>query len=250
MFALEGNILKKICKGSPLPLYYQIKQVLLDMIEDGELGPGELIPPEREICELQEVSRMTVNKAIMSLVNEGVLYREQGKGTFVAEPKEKQQLQLKGFTEQMEEKGLKSSSKIISFSIKDATNQIKNALKLPEEDSQVIEINRLRIIEKEPYAIEKVFIPRYMFKDLTKESLEGKSLYEIFREKYNLNLKFAKQTIEPIMLNEFESKLLNQENNSLALMFKRTTYLKNDIPIEHTREVYRSDKYKYEIVLT
>ncbi|WP_185750782.1 GntR family transcriptional regulator [Clostridium sp. KNHs214] len=243
-------MLRKICKDSPLPLYYQIKQLLLDMIEDGELIPGELIPPEREICQLQEVSRMTVNKAIMSLVNEGVLYREQGKGTFVACPKEKQQLQLKGFTEQMEEKGLKSSSKIISFNVKKATNQIKCVLKLPKDQEEVIEINRLRIIEQDPYALEKVFIPCYMCPGLTKESLEGKSLYEILREKYNFNLKFAKQTIEPIMLNEFESKLLNQEDNSLALVFKRTTYLENDMPIEHTREIYRSDKYKYEIVLT
>ncbi len=58
------------------------------MIENEELKPGDAVPTERELCEIQGVSRMTVNKAIMSLVNEGLLYREQGKGTFVAKPKE------------------------------------------------------------------------------------------------------------------------------------------------------------------
>ncbi len=59
------------------------------MIENEELKPGDAVPTERELCEIQGVSRMTVNKAIMSLVNEGLLYREQGKGTFVAKPKRK-----------------------------------------------------------------------------------------------------------------------------------------------------------------
>ena len=84
--------MKKIVKDSPLPLHYQLKQILLEMIENELLKPGDSIPSERELCEAQDVSRMTVNKAILSLVNEGVLYREQGKGTFVAKPKINQNL--------------------------------------------------------------------------------------------------------------------------------------------------------------
>ncbi|WP_373897149.1 GntR family transcriptional regulator [Haloimpatiens sp. FM7315] len=242
--------MKKISKDSPLPLYYQIKEAIGDAIENGELSPGELIPPEREICDFQGVSRMTVNKAIMALVNEGVLYREQGKGTFVSKPKEKQKLQLEGFTEQMQRKGLKASNKLLSFKIKESNKQIIEILRLPIKETRVLEINMLRIIEDEPYAIETIYIPYYMCKDITKKTLESKSLYEVFREKYNFNLQFAKQTIEPIVLNEFESNLLDQGVNALALMFRRTTYLDNGIPIEHTREIYRSDKYKYEITLT
>lgn len=75
--------------------------ILQEMIENEELLPGDTIPTERELCEIQKISRMTVNKAILSLVSEGILYREQGKGTFVAKKKEKQQLtKLKSFTEE------------------------------------------------------------------------------------------------------------------------------------------------------
>ena len=243
-------IMRKVSKENPLPLHYQLKEIIQEMIENEELMPGEAIPPEREICEIQGVSRMTVNKAIMTLVNEGVLYREQGKGTFVSKPKVKQELDhLKGFTEEMREKGLKADSKILSFSIKEATKKNREALEMKPEDKMVIEINRLRLVNDEPYSIETVWVPHRLCIDMTREMIEGQSLYNIFKGKYGYDLEKAKQTIEPIILNEYQSELLNLNENSLALLFSRTTYLKDGTPIEHTREIYRTDKYKYEIIL-
>jgi len=242
--------MQKVSKTSPLPLYYQIKNIIREMIENEELKPGEMLPAERELCEIQKVSRMTVNKAIMDLVNEGIVYREQGKGTFVAIPKEKQQIsKLKGFTEEMEHKGLKSSTHILSFIVKPATKQLKIVLNLKSEESSVIEIIRLRISNEEPLAIETAWIPNTIFNDLTAEVIEGKSLYSIFRDKYGVDPVKAKQTIEPIILSGYEANLLKQKENSVALMFKRTTYLKDGSPIEHTNAIYRSDRYKYEIIL-
>ncbi|WP_123055064.1 GntR family transcriptional regulator [Clostridium sp. JN-1] len=243
-------MLRKVSKANPLPLHYQIKEILQEMIENEELKPGEAVPTERELCEIQGVSRMTVNKAIMSLVNEGLLYREQGRGTFVSKPKQNQQIPaLKGFTEEMREKGLNTKTKILYFSIKEVTKQIKAVLCMPENENKVIEVYRLRKSEGEPVAIETVWIPYNLCSDMTQDMIEGKSLYGIFREKYGYYPKEAKQIIEPIMLNEYEGGLLNQQNNSLALMFRRTTYLENEVPIEYTKAIYRSDIYKYEIVL-
>lgn len=248
--------MRKVSKINPLPLYYQIKEIIQEMIENEEIKPGNMIPAERELCLIQGVSRMTVNKAIMDLVNEGILYREQGKGTFVAIPKVKRQLsKLKGFTEEMAERGVKSGTSIISFRVKIATKLLKDLLKIESNDDdddcdgKVIEIKRLRLSDDEPIALETVWIPMYRFKDLTVEMIEGKSLYSIFRENYGINPVRAKQTIEPIMLNEYEAQLLNQKQNSLALIFKRSTYLEDGYPIEYTNAIYRSDKYKYEIIL-
>ncbi|MFD3158055.1 GntR family transcriptional regulator [Haloimpatiens sp. FM7330] len=243
--------MKKVSKSNPLPLYYQIKEIIQEMIENEELKPGDAIPTERELCEMQSVSRMTVNKAIMGLVNEGILYREQGKGTFVTKPKEKHEIsQLKSFTEEMKEKGLKTDTKILSFQIKEATKQNKIMLNMKDTEDKVIEIKRLRISANEPLAIETVWLSHHMFSDMTVEMVEGKSLYNIFRDKYGYCPEQAKQTIEPIMLNEYESKLLNQPANALALMFRRNTYIQNEKPIEYTKAIYRSDRYKYEIILT
>jgi GntR family transcriptional regulator, N-acetylglucosamine utilization regulator len=238
----------KVLKENGLPLYYQIKDSILNMIENEQLMPGDLIPPEREICKIQGVSRMTVNKAIMELVNDGILYREQGRGTFVARPKQYKKLsQLIGFSEEMESKGHATSSKIIAFDIKKATNQIKELLELPDDKEYVITIKRLRLIDDEPIAIETVWLARHRFIDMSVETIFGLSLYKIFREKYGYMLSGAKETIEPKMLNEFEMELLNQPESQLALHFKKVAYIENTIPIEYTEAIYRSDKYKYEL---
>ncbi|KHD34876.1 GntR family transcriptional regulator [Clostridium acetobutylicum] len=243
--------MKIVSKSSPLPLHYQLKMILQEMIENEELLPGDTIPTERELCEIQKISRMTVNKAILSLVSEGILYREQGKGTFVSKKKEKQQLtKLKSFTEEMREKGLNISTKILSFEIKTATKHISALLELPPNEMKVIEIIRLRLTDNDPSAIETVVLPLYLFSDMTKEVIDGKSLYNTFREKYDYEPTKAKQTIEPIMLTDYEAKFLNQVGNSLALLFRRLTYRKDGVPIEYTKSIYRSEKYKYEVILT
>ncbi len=241
--------MKKIEKGNPLPMYFQIKEILSEMIENEELKSGDMIPPERELCRIQQVSRMTVNKAIMSLVNEGILYREQGKGTFVAEPKKKQILtKLKGFTEEMLDRGLKTETKIISFTINEVTKQIKSILKMPDGENKVIEITRLRIFNGEPLGIEIVWLPYNLFPDMTIGMVQGQSLYRVFKEKYNYYPKKAKQTIEPIILNDYECDLLNQKD-SIAMLFWRSTYTAEGMRIEYNKSIYRSDIYKYEIII-
>lgn len=218
------------------------------MIENEQLMPGDAIPPEREICKIQGVSRMTVNKAIMELVSDGILYREQGRGTFVARPKQYKKLsQLIGFSEEMESKGHITSSKIIAFDIKKATHQVKELLELPQDKEYAITIKRLRLIDDEPIAIETVWLARHRFMDMSVETIFGQSLYKIFREKYGYMLSGAKETIEPKMLNEFEMELLNQPESQLALQFKKIAYIEDRIPIEYTEAIYRSDKYKYEL---
>ncbi|OAA83067.1 HTH-type transcriptional repressor YvoA [Clostridium ljungdahlii] len=121
--------MRKVSKDNPLPLHYQIKEILQEMIENEELKPGDAIPTERELCEVQGVSRMTVNKAIMSLVNEGAIYRKQGKGTFVSEAKVNRQLsRLKSFTEEMEDEGHKTNTKVLNFQVKKLQKSIRQFL--------------------------------------------------------------------------------------------------------------------------
>lgn len=239
--------MRKASKGNPLPLYYQIKEIILEMIKNEELGPGDAIPPERELCAIQGVSRMIVNKAILELVNEGALYRVQGKGTYVSKPKEYQKLsQLTGFTEEMVSKGYNTDTKILSFEIKKSTKRIQGILKIKEND-EVIKIKRLRFIKGEPIAIETVWIAKELVPDMTEDMIEGKSLYYILKNQYNYDLEKAEETVEPKILNTYEIQMLENTLNNLALLFKKIVYTKNDVPLEYTEAVYRGDKYKYEI---
>jgi GntR family transcriptional regulator len=241
--------MKKVNKNSPLPLYYQLKDIICDLIENEELKPNDPIPPERELCEYHGVSRMTVNKAITNLVNEGLLYREQGKGTFVAKPKEGYQLsRLLSFTEDMKAKGLQVDTRIISFHKKSATKKIQKVLNLLEKE-EVFEIKRLRLIAGEPYAIETAYLPVSICEGLTLEKLDKKSLYDVLLSEYGLKMDYAHQTIEAVILDEYESQILQVPEKSIALMLSRKTYLEGDRPMELTKAVYRGDKYKFEVVL-
>ncbi|MBH8607919.1 GntR family transcriptional regulator [Thermoactinomyces sp. CICC 10521] len=242
--------MKKVSKKSPVPLYYQLKEILQEMIENEELKPGDAVPPERELCEVHGISRMTARKAVMALVNEGVLFREQGKGTFVAEPKPKHLLtRLRSFTEEMEEQGFSVRSEILSFSIVEATLQLKKNLKMLPDQSKVVEIKRLRYVDELPYALETVWLNHDKVPGLTQEKLEGESLYTVLKNQYQYHPAYARQTIEPISLNDYESKLLGVPNHSLAILFSRTTYLEKGEIMEFTKCIYRTDRYKYEIVL-
>src|ERR1051326_7605816 len=113
------NNLKKnenIDRQSPIPIYYQIMNQLREKITTGEYTIDNPLPPERELVETYHVSRMTIRQAIIELVNEGLLVRRRGIGTFVAPPKLEQPLNsLTSFTEDMAQRGMKAGSRIVSF---------------------------------------------------------------------------------------------------------------------------------------
>jgi GntR family transcriptional regulator len=220
------------------------------MIENEELSPGDSIAPERTLCEQYDVSRMTVNKAITSLVTEGYLYREQGRGTYVAKPKKNYRVTgLSGLTEEMKERrGLKVDTEIISFEEKCPNKTIKSWLEL-NENEYIYKITRLRKVENEPYALEVSYIPVALCSGFNRSRLENNSLYSVLRSDYGLSLEYANQSVEPILVDEYEGKLLGLEKNTPALLFIRRTYNSEDKPFEITSSIYRCDKYKFEMTL-
>ena len=224
--------MKLVDKDSSIPLHIQLSSIIKDMIDNKELKEGDSIIPERELCNIQNVSRMTVNKAIVGLVSEGILYRVQGKGTFVSKKKEKYQFSnVKGFTQVMRAKGVKIKTDILSFEKELPSQFVKDKLNINDDATEIYKVVRLRYIEEEPFGIEIAYISDEMCNNLKKEML-------------------ANQIIEPIVLSEEESKILKVEEKSLALKLHRNSYEENGHPIEYTISIFRSDKYQYEIALT
>jgi GntR family transcriptional regulator len=243
--------MKIVDKDIDIPLHVQLSQIIKNMIINKELIEGTYLMPERELCKLQNISRMTVNKAILSLVNEGLLERKQGKGTFVAYKKQKHKFQnLKGFTEVMNEKGLSVKNKILSFELKNQNENVREKLNIEDKNELIFKIKRLRIIEDEPFALETVYIPQKMCFDLTEKLVEENSLYTLFRERYNYKTKKAVQTIDPTKLNKSDANILKQKVNSLALKFDRVVYTQDNGILEYTISIFTSDKHQYQIILT
>ncbi len=241
--------MRKVQKENPIPLYYQLKEIILEMIDNMELQAGDPIPPERELCEFHGISRMTARKAIDVLVNEGVVYREQGRGSFVAEPKINQPIsKLVGFTEDHISRGRRTETRLLEFEVRPATKIYAQRLQIPE-GSLIIKARRLRTVDGEPMGIENIYVPKALFPDLNGEMIDNQSFYSLVEKHYGFKLAYAKQTIEPLIINDYDSELLNQDDKALGLLFRRTTFVESGKIIEYTKTVYRSDRYRYEITL-
>lgn len=229
-------------------LYLQIKSWLRHAIERGDFAPGERIPSETELMKRFGVSRATVRQAVSELVLEGWLYRMQGSGTFVARPKCRQSLsRLTSFSEDMRMLGLTPSSRLLVFSEEPANKMIAEALSIPEGET-VVRIERLRFAGGEPMALNTSILPRNLVPDLTPEDVETGSLYEILEHRFGFILSRAEQTIEPTLADRFSAELLQVPIGAPLLLVEGVVFLKNGLPIEWLRILYRGDRYKFHII--
>ncbi|WP_434399811.1 GntR family transcriptional regulator [Planococcus sp. 11815] len=231
-------------KQSPIPIYIQIEEQLKQQIQQGDFSVGTSIPSERELSERFGVSRMTVRQSITNLVNDGLLYREKGRGTFVASPKVEQPLNgLTSFTEDMESRGMVPSSKLIGFEILEPDADVAQELQLNNGD-QVYFVERIRFADDKPMAIERTFLPVKRFPNLTEESFQG-SLYAVIENKQQLKISHATQRIEAELVKKEDADLLHIKPPAAILMIERISFLEGDLPFEVVRSTYRADRYKF-----
>lgn len=235
-----------IDRESHVPIYYQIEKYILQLIQNQDLKSGDIIPSERELTELFNVSRMTVRQAVMNLVNEGVLTRLKGKGTFISDQKIEQPLQgLTSFTEDMQARGLSPSSRLLSFRLVPASHSTAQHLNINEHEP-VYEIKRIRLADEIPMAIETTFLSANLIKGVT-EDIVNRSLYAYIEETLQLTIDYANQVIESAAALDTDADLLHITPGAPVLLIQRLTYLENDTPLELVQSVYRADRYKFVI---
>ncbi|MFB6467343.1 GntR family transcriptional regulator [Cytobacillus sp. Hz8] len=235
-----------IDKNSPIPIYYQLEELIKGLIEKGELKPGDSLPSEREYAEKYQISRMTVRQAFSKLVNDGYLYRLQGKGTFISDRKIEQPLQgLTSFTEDMQKRGMKPGSQLLDFKIIAASLQIASQLNI-QENEPVYEIKRIRLADDVPMAFESTYISANLIKGLTIDIVH-KSLYSYIEEQLHLRIDHATQIIESSIANQLEAQYLNIKNGAPILLIQRNTFLQDGTPVELVKSSYRADRYKFMI---
>ena len=234
-----------IVRKGPVPRYYQLKEIMREKVNAGEWQSGDLIPSERELSEQYGISRMTARQAITELVNEGFFYREQGKGTFVSRHRITQQLiRLTGFTEDMQARGQRPSARVISASMRPADEQTADRLRIHVGQS-VFYLQRLRLADAEPLAIECSQIYFMGCERLLEEDLENNSLYRLLESKYGLVLVEAEQELEAALASENQARLLNIAEGLPVLSTRRVTYTERAQPVEYACAVYCGHKYTF-----
>ncbi len=235
-------------KNSSVPIYAQLEDYIKQKIKERVYLPGESLPTERELTELFGVSRMTIRQAVANLAHQGVLYKIPGKGAFVSREVIEKKLEIESFSQDMEKRGLVPSSRILFFEKIVPENEIKAKLQLLDHE-KVYFINRLRLANNEPMAMEYCYLPEKYYPNLMKYNLMVCSLYKLLKEEYNANFNYMKQDIKAVNMSKREAELLLGKTKSFGLASLKTMYNDDENPIEYTKTIYNPERYTFNMVL-
>ena len=234
-------------KEVPVALYYQLKESLLQKIQDETWKPGQKIPTERELCEMYGVSRITVRKALDDLQNEGYLYRVQGKGTFVRRATmEKKLSKFYSFGDELRRRGMNEVAKLLSFSALTPEEAVRHRLEL-RAGEQVFCIRRQRLMDEVCYAIEVSYIPRSLTPALTAEMVKTNGLYSSLRL-LGVYPDRAVEQFRAAALTAPEGRLMGLPAGRPAINLQRQTWAGAQL-IEYCNSVVRDDFFTYAVEL-
>ncbi len=236
-------------KGSPIPLYHQLCELLRNQIERGDLREDSPIPTEPELEHMYGVSRVTVRRAVQELVQEGLLVKLRGKGTFVRSPLVRQNLNtITSWAETMAARGVQSESRNITITTIPAPGKVAVLLGL-SPNSLVVKVERLRCTPEGPVTLMVNYLLPELVPGLSTKDVEG-SLYDTLERKYGIILARAREQVEAKGAGVRNAKLLGVRRGAPLLHVTRVTYDQNDRPIEVVEASSRADRYSYEVWLT
>jgi GntR family transcriptional regulator len=236
-----------VAERSPKPAWVQIEEQLGDRIESGALAPGERLPPERDLAEALQVSRMTVRQALASLAARGMVERGVGRGTFVREapPVVHDLTRVAGFTEEVERQGLQAGARILEAKECVAPDQVASALQL-EPGAPAVRLERVRLGSDRPMTLEDSWLPAARFPGLLDRDLTG-SLYALMRDDYDLGPVSATERLEPVAAHAYDADALEVAEGSPLMLVERVAFAADGTPVEFARDRHRGDAARFVI---
>ncbi len=247
----EFLVRKRIERNSHLPYYVQLKDILTSAIDQDHWKPGDRIPGEPELCDTFAVSRTVVRQALNEMEHEGMIVREKGKGTFVAQPKIRESLvqKLTGFYQDMVDHGFTPRTTVLKQKIAQASAKVAGYLEI-NEGEPIIEIKRLRSVDKHvPLLIVTSYLPANLCPGLATANLENQSLYTYLESQCNIRIARGRRFIEAVAARPDEAELLQIEPGTPLIMLDSISYDENDTPLEYYRALHRGDRSRFEIEL-
>jgi GntR family transcriptional regulator len=236
-------MLGTISRDSKLPYYYQLYEILRGKILRGEWQPGDMLPTEGELLEQHRVSRSTVRQALDMLVNEGLIYRQRGRGTFVAHPPVEQGLsRIISFTEDMIQRGLKPQTEVLVSGLIPAPENIAKALQV-EPGEELAHLERLRLADGEPMSVEESYLVHRYCPGVLEQDYAQNPLRVALEKKYGIRLVYARQSIRAISAPRSLAEKLSIQPNGAVLYIERVSFSEQGIPIEFLRLYHRGDRY-------
>jgi GntR family transcriptional regulator len=230
----------RIVREPGTTVHAQIEDWLAGQIAAGKLVPGDRLPTEHELAAWFGVSRMTLRHALAELARRGLVTRAVGRrgGTFVAAPKLEQDLTtLAGLSEQLRRHGMVAGARVLSASAREPGPAARAAL----GPGHVYDIQRVRLADGEPIALERSLFPAARFPGLLDLPLDA-SLYELLSGRYGLRPHRARESLEPVTAGPREAEALGIHAGAPLMLLERTAYAASGEPLEFARDLFRGDR--------
>ena len=229
------------------PLYDQLVDILTDKIEH-EYRPGDLLPSERELSDRYGLSRTTVRLALQELERLGLVIRQHGRGTFVADRSTQTTnlSQAYSFSEQMRSMGREPSTTILEFSVIEADKNLAEHMGT-RIGERLYKIKRLRSADDMPMMVERSYLPVRKFMTLKRPMLEKKALYDIVEQDFREKIGVAEEEFFASIARPADAHLLDISEGAPVLDLIRTTYNTSNETVEYTLSVARADQFKYKV---
>lgn len=227
---------------SKLPLYHQLYEILRKQILSGELAPGALAPAESELTARHQVSRTTVRQVYDILVKEGLVYRQRGRGTFVAHRNVEHELsRIVSFTEDMRRRNFAPGARVLSCGLIPASADIAAKLGIAEGE-ELAHFHRVRLADGEPMAVEESFLVHRLFPGIAGRDQGERPLQDVVFQ-YIDRWSRAVQAIQAVPASREMARMLGVPRQAALLYVERVSYTQQNIPAEFLKIYYRGDRY-------
>lgn len=235
-------------RASPLPLYFQLKHILTQEI--ARKGPGDLLPGDHALCETYGVSRTVVRQALTELEFEGVIERVKGKGTYVAFPRTSERLvqSLTGLYEDVAARGGHLRSEVRHLEVVEADARVATELGL-EAGAPVVLLERLRLVDEQPWALSVSHLPHYMVPGLESEDLSDQSLYALLERRFGVRLARGRRSVGAILATRPLSQALGVAVGAPVLELRSLSVDAADRPVETFVAYHRGDRSRFDVDL-
>jgi GntR family transcriptional regulator len=230
-----------------IPLCRKIREDLAVQIRSGRWRVDEEIPSEAALCRQYGASRGTIRQALAELVQQGLIYRQQGRGSFVQRPKLEGSV-LGSYRLYMSRMPLDARSQVLVCRSRPATREIQKALALATR-AEVYELQRIRYVNGIPISLQASYLPSQLCPGLEKVDLSKEALYAILEREFGVVFLRAEEFIEPVLADARVARYLNIRRGSPVFLVERTSYMADDRVGEFRRGHMRGDLYRYRIDL-
>lgn len=229
-----------------VPNYYRVEKYIRDRIRSGELKPGDPVPPESQLVQQFNISRMTVRQALSRLVFEGLVTRQQGRGSFVAEPRFQHTHVYPSFEQEMQARGAVTSNRLLDRRVEPAEGKAAESLGLPA-GTPVVVLERQRLVDGQVVGYEIRYFPRWIGDALTEEEIHEQPLVPAMKRILGRVHTRLRLRVTASVARGKEAKALEVKLGSPVLVRENTWFVDPEGPIQYGKSIYRGDRYQMDL---